>query len=56
MENRFYRHIPSLNYVTAVFSQDAVFDLRGTWKGESETIILGGEIPIMWHLRVLLPD
>ena len=27
---------------TAVFSQNAVSDLRGTWKGESESIILGG--------------
>jgi hypothetical protein len=26
---------------TAALSQTAVPDLRGTWKGESETIILG---------------
>ncbi len=32
----------ALTTSTAVFSQDAVFDLRGTWKGESESIILGG--------------
>src|SRR3954468_20617368 len=27
---------------TAALSQTAVPDLRGTWKGDSETIILGG--------------
>ena len=32
----------ALTTSTAVFSQDAVSNLRGTWKGESETIILGG--------------
>jgi hypothetical protein len=30
---------------TAALSQTAVPDLRGTWKGESETIILGGGNP-----------
>ena len=32
----------ALTTSTAVFPQDAVSSLRGTWKGESETIILGG--------------
>ena len=34
-----------LTSVSASMAQSAIPDLRGTWKGESETIILGGGNP-----------
>jgi hypothetical protein len=35
----------ALTASTAALSQDATPDLRGTWKGDSESIILGGGNP-----------
>jgi hypothetical protein len=34
--------VAALTAATAAAAQNAVPDLRGTWKGESESIILGG--------------
>jgi hypothetical protein len=34
--------VAALTAATAAAAQNAIPDLRGTWKGESESIILGG--------------
>jgi hypothetical protein len=37
--------VAALTAATAAAAQNAVPVLRGTWKGESESIILGGGTP-----------
>ena len=43
--------LATLNAAPAAAQQGAIPDLRGTWKGQSESIILGTGIRIMLRRR-----